>query len=218
MDYIEQQLLKTRNFFNARADDERWLELPERERGLVRAGIGAARVKPGDLVLEPGCGAGRVTRELEEAVGAAGWVFALDISDRMLARARSAGRERVGYSLAPVERLPLRADSMDAVLCYNCFHLFACPLRALTEIQRVLKPGGRLAIVHSEPMEKLYRPVRSGGGSGLVWSTAPAELGLLLVRRGFELEQAPRLNASVLLAARKSGLEVRSGRMESGLA
>jgi ubiquinone/menaquinone biosynthesis C-methylase UbiE len=164
----------------------------------------AAGLGPGHLALDAGCGAGRVTRELLKAVAPSGYVFALDLSARMVARARAALPPGVIYACAPVEQMPLPEASLDAVFCYNCFHLFACHRLALTEFRRALKPGGRLVIMHSEPMEKVYAPAMAISSRGQGRPLAPADLVLLVVRRGFFLLKAPRRTSQVLVAAVKS--------------
>ena len=56
---------------------------------------------------------------------------------------------------ASVLDIHLKNASVDAILCFNCFHLFACPPKALGEMARVLRPGGRLAIVGSQNLMEL---------------------------------------------------------------
>ena len=108
---------------------------------------------PGLRALEPGCGTGRVTRLLAERVGPEGTVIALDISANMIekCRARTRGLKNVTALHAALEDLELEPESFDLVLCFNVFpHLDDQPA-AVKRFQRLLVPGGRLAIFHLQP-------------------------------------------------------------------
>lgn len=107
----------------------------------LRAILGALGAVQGRRVLDLGCGKGRFATRLVE-IGAE--VIGLDLSAGMLARA--AGTQRVRGSAL---RLPLAGSSVDAVIAVEVFeHLPALGIDpALTEIRRVLRPGGRIAIL-----------------------------------------------------------------------
>jgi demethylmenaquinone methyltransferase/2-methoxy-6-polyprenyl-1,4-benzoquinol methylase len=120
-----------------------------REKGLARL---AAR--PGECLLEIGSGTGHCLVELAEAVGPAGRVHGLDISDTMLALARDLLEkkglaERVELQQGDAAHMPYADDSMDGTFLSFTLELFDTPEipRVLAEIQRVLRPGGRLAVV-----------------------------------------------------------------------
>jgi ubiquinone/menaquinone biosynthesis C-methylase UbiE len=132
---------------------------------------------PGDVVLDVACGPGNFSREFARAVGEDGLVVGIDASRTMLARgveelieaglasepgrrtgekpAPGARRERarLNSNLALVRgdaaRLPFRDESFDAVCCFAALHLFADPFAGLDEMRRVLRPGGRVAIMTS---------------------------------------------------------------------
>ena len=147
----------TRDFFDSVSDASQWSELSNMEYALIRRVFRDLELGPGDRVVEPGCGTGRLTVELSEAVGKSGWVFSFDLSAKMIERARTRRHfSNVHYSVGSVTDIPLFDSSMDVAICYNCFHLFACPPRSVGEIARVLAPGGRLAIVQSENLNDLY--------------------------------------------------------------
>ncbi len=140
----------TKAFFDRIAYKSQWLTLSLEEKIVVETAIRELAIGPGSRILEPGCGAGRVTKLLAPVVGDHGDVFSFDISRNMVRRARRNGASRRLFAHASVLDIPLRNDSVDAVLCFNCFHLFACPPKALREMGRVLRPGGRLAIVNAK--------------------------------------------------------------------
>jgi ubiquinone/menaquinone biosynthesis C-methylase UbiE len=126
--------------------DEKVSVDPDRIRGV----LAHARLGRGDAVLDVGAGTGVLLPFLLEVVGPAGEVFALDISPAMLARARSKGFRGVQYLCAPAEDIPLPDESCEAVICYSAFPHFTDKERAMTEMGRVLAPGGRLVIAHAD--------------------------------------------------------------------
>jgi SAM-dependent methyltransferase len=101
------------------------------------AGIG-----PGTAVVDLGAGTGKFTRLLV-ATGAR--VTAIEPVPQMLARLE-ADIPQARATLGTATAMPLRDESVDAVVCAQSFHWFASA-DALTEIARVLKPAGRLALV-----------------------------------------------------------------------
>lgn len=147
----------TRDFFEKMADQIQWSELSEREHMIAWKAIRELDLAPGSYVLEPGCGAGRLTAELSRAVGRDGFVFSFDLSPKMIKRARDERSfPNVAYHAGSAVDIPLEDNSMEAAICFNCFHLFDCPPRALNEISRVLAPGAKLTIVQSEKMEEIF--------------------------------------------------------------
>lgn len=110
-----------------------------------------AQVGPGDRVLDVGTGPGYLARAAAARVGAAGRAVGIDASPEMIARAREvAGREAspVEFTQAGAQRLPFADGSFDAAVTRLVMHHLPGDLkeRALAEIVRVLKPGGRLVI------------------------------------------------------------------------
>lgn len=124
------------------------------EMALIRDLLALA---PGDTVLDVACGPGNVARALAPAVGPEGLVVGLDASATMLAEAvreteRSPYRERVEYVRADAVSLPFPADTFGAVSCFAALYLFERPFEALASMVRVLRPGGRLAILTTRRM------------------------------------------------------------------
>jgi ubiquinone/menaquinone biosynthesis C-methylase UbiE len=115
--------------------------------------LNATELHRGERILDVACGTGVVTRLSAEQVGPDGAVAALDINPAMLAVARS-----VPWSGAPIEwheanaeSLPLADGSFDVVLSSLGLQFVSDKASALREMQRVLAPGGRLAIATVGP-------------------------------------------------------------------
>ncbi len=114
----------------------------------VSASLAAlSEAKPGETVLELGCGGGLDTALLAERVGPAGRVIGVDCASPMLDRARAnlhqLGHANVKLLHAPAERLPLANNLVDCVVSNGIFNLSADKEAIFAEIRRVLKPGGR---------------------------------------------------------------------------
>jgi SAM-dependent methyltransferase len=106
---------------------------------------GAAGLKPGDRVLDVACGTGVAAREASNRVQPAGSVVGLDINDGMLAVARRRSPE-IDWQEGAAESLPFGDGFFDAVVSQFGLMFFADRVMALTEMWRVLRPGGRLAV------------------------------------------------------------------------
>ncbi len=112
----------------------------------------------GHRVLDIGCGTGNFTRVFAEVVNG-GLTVGLDASPTMLAAAvRRTQAANVAYVRADGGVLPFRASSFESVCCFGALHLFAEPMRALSEIVRVLAPGGRVGLLTTCEL-----PSKSGG-------------------------------------------------------
>lgn len=105
----------------------------------------AARLRPGERVLDVACGTGIVTRLAAGHVGPEGAVAGLDPNPAMLAVARDVlpAEASVSWYQAPAERMPLEDESFDVVLCGMGLQFFTDRLASLRETRRVLAPGGR---------------------------------------------------------------------------
>ncbi|KUI24344.1 SAM-dependent methyltransferase [Mycobacterium sp. IS-1742] len=105
-------------------------------------------VPVGGVALDVGSGPGNVTAALGRAVGPGGLALGVDISEPMLARAvRAEAGPNVGFMRADAQRLPLRDESVDAVVSVAMLQLIPDPAVALAEMVRVLRPGRRMAVM-----------------------------------------------------------------------
>ncbi|MGE2715846.1 methyltransferase domain-containing protein [Mycolicibacterium litorale] len=120
-----------RRLFTAWQHPTEWLDIP-----------------PGGVALDVGSGPGNVTAALGRAAGPGGLALGVDISEPMLVRAvRAEAGPQVGFLRADAQRLPFRDGVFDAVVSIAMLQLIPDPPTALAEMVRVLRPGGRIAVM-----------------------------------------------------------------------
>lgn len=113
----------------------------------------AARIQPGQRVLDVACGTGVLARAVAERVGPAGEVIGLDINEGMLAVARRLAPQ-IEWRSGPAEALPFEDNSFDAVVSQFALMFFEDRRAALAEMWRVLRPGGHLAIAVWDSLDR----------------------------------------------------------------
>jgi len=120
--------------------------------------LDVASVQAGSRVLDVAAGSGESSLMVARHVGLTGYVLAADISPGMLnVAAEAAHREgltNVETSVMNAENLALESDSFDAVISRIALMLFPNPAKALAEMRRVVKPGGKVASIVFSALEK----------------------------------------------------------------
>jgi ubiquinone/menaquinone biosynthesis C-methylase UbiE len=129
-----------------------WIVTRGKERAFRDGMIDAARIEPGQSVLDVGCGTGALAIAAKRRVGAGGRVCGIDASSEMIARAREKARKaglEVSFEAGVIESLPFADGTFDVVTATIMLHHLPEDVRrlGLREIRRVLKPGGRLFVV-----------------------------------------------------------------------
>jgi SAM-dependent methyltransferase len=132
--------------------------------GVTEAALAAAAPKPGESVIDIGCGTGTTLLRLADAVGPRGSVLGVDISEQQLALARrrieAAGASQARVILDDAATHDFPAGSVDLAFTRFGVMFFADPMAAFANIRRGMKPGGRLALA-------VFRP-----GTDNPWATA----------------------------------------------
>jgi SAM-dependent methyltransferase len=148
---------------------ERWVAdqttLDAKLRSFSQAVLAAASVAPDEHVLDVGCGCGDTSLTLAALVGEEGRVVGLDVSTKMLGRAkeRGLGLANLSFIEGDAGAVALEQASFDVLISRFGVMFFSDPTRTFTHLRGALKPGGRLAFV-------CWRPLSSNP-----WATAPFE-------------------------------------------
>jgi SAM-dependent methyltransferase len=147
-------------------------ELPD-SAALASLGCGnptaVAELRAGETVLDLGSGGGIDVILSAKRVGPDGTAYGLDMTDEMLALARrnaaEAGVRNVHFLKGVIEQIPLPAESVDVVISNCVINLSVDKPAVLTEIARVLKPGGRIGISDVVAEDRLTPEERAERGS-----------------------------------------------------
>lgn len=128
-------------------------------------------LRKGAVVLDVGCGPGNFTGYFGATVGPSGLAIGLDASTTMLKQAvGTKSGPTIGYIHADAGSLPFSDASVDAVSCFAALYLVSDPRTVVSEMVRVLKPGGRMAVVatvHGVSSVSRRLTAMSGGVTGV---------------------------------------------------
>ena len=164
-----------------------------------QAVLDAIQLQPGDQVLDIGTGPGFLAYEMSDPVGPTGTIHGMDISEPMLELAwnRCADKPWVQFQTADAINLPVPDASFDVAVSVQVFEYVADVMKALSEMYRALRPGGRGLIVstdwdsvvwHATDKERMHR-VLSAFEEHCAYSDLPRTLASKLKLAGFKLGQ-----------------------------
>src|SRR6516165_5710782 len=177
-----------------------------------------AAMRPGDVVVDLGSGAGFDCFLAARQVGAAGRVIGVDMTHEMLAKARDnaakIGAGNVEFRLGELEHLPVADNTADVVISNCVINLVPDKAQVFREALRVLKPGGRLAVSDVINIAPLPAELRADPAllCGCVAGAAPAErIEDWLHEAGFvDVRITPNLESREIIAGWASGRGVES--------
>jgi SAM-dependent methyltransferase len=132
---------------------QRWADRQQTQDILLRPVadilVDRARPKPGERIIDVGCGSGATAIALAQKVGPSGHVLGVDVSGPMLAQARRSAPAGlpVEFKLADATVYPFDAGSFDLVASRFGVMFFADPAMSFANIRKALRPSGRLAFI-----------------------------------------------------------------------
>jgi ubiquinone/menaquinone biosynthesis C-methylase UbiE len=144
---------------NLQHEFNRWAEAGEGEKmqnhhlDITEKTLRLMDLRPGERVLDLGCGSGWATRLLSRLVGEGpegfGQVVGLDVSDEMIRQARAASKdfENILYVWGSALQIPWEENFFDKVLSVESFYYYPDQDRSLAELFRVMAPQGRLFVL-----------------------------------------------------------------------
>jgi demethylmenaquinone methyltransferase/2-methoxy-6-polyprenyl-1,4-benzoquinol methylase len=125
----------------------------DRDRAWRRRAAALAQLRPGDTALELCTGTGKLAHELLRYIRPGGRVIGIDFSEAMLRRSRQ-GHPEIEFRLGDVTALPYSDRSVQAATIGFGFRNLVERDRALREMFRVLRPGGRVVILEFSPPQR----------------------------------------------------------------
>lgn len=144
-----------------------WDHRPTADADTINRILSFADIKPGVAALDLGTGTGLLIPHLLDLVGDEGRVYAVDISEEMLNRARHRIKPfppNLSLVCACAENLPFPDASINNVICFAAFPHFDDKLAALKEMRRILKPDGVVLIAHARGRHEINRMHRRASG------------------------------------------------------
>ena len=139
--------------FNRWADEGEGAKMERHHLDITEKTMRRMDLRPGERILDLGCGSGWATRLLARIVGEGpqsfGQVVGVDISDEMIRQARAASKEfdNVMFVVGSSAQIPWEENFFDKVLSVESFYYYPDQERALAELFRVMTPHGRLFIL-----------------------------------------------------------------------
>jgi len=161
----EEVYQKIKQFFNDSAESwmDNWYKNPDtghhdRHQGDFDHLFALVPLKPGDCVLDAGCGSGILVPMVLERITEAGTLYELDFAEKMIEANKSVHRqENIRFIVADVVDAPLDGESCDVVFCFSCFPHFHDKERAMLALSRILKPNGVFVVAHFDSSEGINR-------------------------------------------------------------
>jgi len=203
----------------------KWAEDQEKLDAMMQSmadvAVAAAAARPGESVLDIGCGAGATALALADRVGPEGQVLGVDVSKPMLevARIRAGERANVSFVEADAAATHFEAASVDLVFSKFGVMFFADPEAAFVNIHKALRPSGRLAFIcwralqdnpfATLPMEAALKhlgpqPKPDPTAPGPFAFADPVRVGHILTKAGFKTPSFAAFDATMVVGRKAS--------------
>ncbi|UCC15972.1 MAG: class I SAM-dependent methyltransferase [Dehalococcoidales bacterium] len=194
-----------REYFNSRADI--WDDnIAEKDSDKLFGMCERLELKLGSIILDVGTGTGIFLPYLINSIEENGKIIALDLAEEMLAKARAKfPRENIEYLHANIMDIPICEEIFDSVVCYSSFPHFRDRHKALMEMRRVMKPGGRMFICHTSSRHHINGIHSTLPGMENDLLPAPDEMRILLSKSEFTVVKIEEDSESYLAVAEKPG-------------
>jgi len=154
-----------KQFFNDHA--EQWTDMWYRDRHTGQSNkhekdfkrlFSLLPLKPGDCVLDAGCGTGVLVPFILEGIGKTGMLYELDFAEKMIQINRlQHSQDNIRFIVSDAEHAPLNEASCNVVICFSCFPHFQDKTKAVQSLTRILKPQGVLVVSHFDSSEGINR-------------------------------------------------------------
>ncbi|AEM72812.1 Methyltransferase type 11 [Caldicellulosiruptor acetigenus 6A] len=159
--------MDTREYFNSLAGT--WDSIVQHDPQKLKKIIDMTDIKEGDTVLDVGCGTGVLEGYLLKKVGKSGKIVAVDISEKMIEKAKQKFKDASNITFLCADALCLDFEEyFDVVFCYSVFPHIDDKEKAIKNFAKMLKQNGKLIIAHSQSRQainelhkKLPAPINS---------------------------------------------------------
>jgi len=110
-------------------------------------------------VLDIGCGTGWALGQIAKKVNGKGSFYGVDLSSKMIENAQGNFKDdqQFHFVVANAESIPLNGNMFNIIICINSFHHYFNPQKAMNEMQRLLKNGGKLYILDPTADSRIFK-------------------------------------------------------------
>jgi ubiquinone/menaquinone biosynthesis C-methylase UbiE len=166
MNMTQEEIYRMRKqFFNDSA--EGWLDTwyknpetgqPDRHQKDFERLFTLVPLKPGDRVLDAGCGSGVLVPMMLERITRTGILYELDFAEKMIEANRNLHKEEnIRFIVADVAEAPLEDESCDVILCFSCFPHFHDKEGSMLALSRILRRDGTFVVAHFDSSEGINK-------------------------------------------------------------
>lgn len=146
-------------------------------------------LKPGDQVLDAGCGSGVLVPFILARITETGILYELDFSEMMIEANRSLHeQDNIRFIVSDAENARLDDASCDVVICFSCLPHFHDKEKAMMVLSRIVKPNGVFAVSHFDSAEAINK--HHGSCHAVMHDHLPDEAGMrsLFQKAGLDIE------------------------------